>query len=447
MYKDGPSVDVLFLVEHRDRELEVVASLAQVLRERYRLSVAVASAIYEPMLSAALVRPRVVVCPGIAAAKSESSGPDFLHELFYLVYGDAITYACLNWEQVLSPLNKSFRMPRDQFTKERVHHVSWGEEYRDFLVSCRVDPRHVELTGKPSLTLLRRKIDDAASIRRRLANVSGVPSGKRWMFFPMTCHMGFFSEYHVRSRIGIGSDESTVLEHASYVRRTINEIFRWLSHLDAFPGSKDFVIVLRPHPGIAVEQYKERFHELVGRVPDCVCITKVGNAHEWLAAAEMCFTNYSSLALDANAVGRPAFLLEPEPYPSFLHVEWFDGLPRVRTFEDLAATLEGSAQTPRPAVAALARHAAPGLDGIERTAAHLARLAQGRPVGRRSMSGLLKIFGTVHGRRAAGSLIRAAAAKANLWGFVRPGVRPDYFTAQEVKRFWSENAHSSVGSL
>ena len=440
MYRDGSVVDVMFFVEHRDRELEVIAAVTRVLRERYRLSVAVASTLYSPVVSAAFIRPRVVVSTGIAPSKSESHGPEFIHAIFNSVYGRSITYACMNWEQVLSPINKSFRPPRDHLTKTRVHHVSWGADYRNFLVSCGVKPTHIELTGKPSLALLRRKVDgDVASIRSYLADTTGLPLDKRWLFFPMTCHMGFFGEYHVRSRIGVGSEESTVLEHAAYVRRTINQIFRWLASLDDAPDARDFVIVLRPHPAIAIHQYEDRFRELVGQVPDCVRICKAGNAHEWLAASEACFTNFSSLALDGNAVGKPAFLLEPEPYPWFLRVDWFEGLPRVETFEGLLAAVTHRTTDPVSPVAALAGHAESGLDGVQRTAAHLARLAKRGQPGRRSLMGLLKIFNGVHRRRAIGSLIRGAAARANLWQLVRPGIRPDYFTANDVVHFWSED--------
>ena len=72
MYSDGPVVDVLLFVEHRDRELEVVASIAQLLRERHGLSVAIASTLFDALLSAVSVRPRVVVSTGIAPARSAS---------------------------------------------------------------------------------------------------------------------------------------------------------------------------------------------------------------------------------------------------------------------------------------------------------------------------------------------------------------------------------------
>lgn len=439
MYRDGRSVDVLFFVEHRDRELEVVSAVAKILRDRHGLSVAIASAIFHPILSALVIRPRVVVSTGIAPAKSETQGPEFIHAIFQSVYGESITYACMNWEQILSPINKSFRPPRDPFTRTQVHHMSWGTAYRQFLISSGVRPENIGITGKPSLSLLERKVRfQSQTLKHRLAARSGLPKHARWIFFPMTCHLAFFSEYHVRSRIGLGSDELTVLEHAAYVRRTINEIFTWLGRLDAAIDSEQVVIVLRPHPAIAVAQYEDRFAEVVGRVPRCVRITKEGTAHEWLAACESCYTNYSSLALDATAVGRPACLLEPEPYPWFLKVDWFEGLPRVQTFETLVDSLAGTHLPSRVPTEALARHAEAQMDGIERTAERLFRLARAGTRGTWSAAGLAKVFTGVHRRRAVGSLIRMGAASTHLWRFVRPGLQPDFFGGQDVVRLWSE---------
>lgn len=437
MYRDSHRVDVLFFVEHRDRELEVVSAIAKDLRERHGLRVAIASTLFHPLLSALTTKPRVVVSTGIAPSASENQGPEFIHAIFQALYGDSITYACMNWEQVLSPINKSFRPPRDSFTKKTVHHVSWGAEYRDFLISCGVQPDRIRTTGKPALSLLRDKLGRRhEAIRTDLARRTGVDLKKRWFFFPMTCHLAFFSDYHVRSRIGVGSDEKTVLEHAAYVRRTIDTIFRWLGQIDDSAASNNVSIVLRPHPSVSVEQYEERFASLIGQVPAAVHVTKEGNAYEWLAVSEACLTNYSSLALDAVTVGRPAYLLEPEPFPWFLDVDWFHGIPRVATFDELVATFSGGHRTAAVPSDVISKHSTGDLDGVTATAERLADLARTAPPGRLSVGGFRRVMTGIHRRRAAGSLLRFAAAATGLWRLVRPGIRPDYFSRRDVEQIW-----------
>lgn len=434
MYTDGRHVDVLFFVEHRDRELEVIAAIAHLLKVRFGLSVAVASTIFHPMLSAIALRPKVVVSTGIAPSKSLNGKREFIHAIFSAVYGASVTYACMNWEQILSPVNKSFRSPRDPFTRLTVHHFSWGVAYRRFLIERGVMERNIHVTGKPSYTLLRRKLASAGHLKAQLARRSGLPADARWLFFPMTCHLAFFSDFHVRSRIGAGSDEHTVLQHAAYVRRTVNQIFCWLADLGEAARQAGAMVVLRPHPAVSVCEYEERFRELVGDVPAHILITKESSAHDWVVASDACYTNYSSLALDANAIGKPSYLLEPEPYPSFLVTDWFEGLPRIHRVAELTETMLQRPTRSPAQVTGLSRHCDMSVDGVEATASELARLAARAPNPRWSPAGFARAVWVADRRRALGSVIRLCAASLNLWGMVRPGVRPDFFSVADVER-------------
>ena len=63
MYKDGHKVDILFLIEHRDRELDAVCAIAKELKQKYGLSVAIASLLFHALIAAILIRPKVIVVP------------------------------------------------------------------------------------------------------------------------------------------------------------------------------------------------------------------------------------------------------------------------------------------------------------------------------------------------------------------------------------------------
>ena len=425
MYRDSRDVDVLIFLEHRDREFEVVTAVARQLRKVHGLKVAVASSVFHPLVAAVLVRPKVIVSTSLAL------GPGFVSSIFERIYGTRAVYVYMNWEQILSPLNVEYRRPRDPHTREVAKHFAWGQAFADFLIANGVPRDHVFITGKPSLALLQKKARcNRDNLKQRMAVRFGIAPTARWLFFPMTCHFAFFSDYHVRSRIGIGSGEETVMTHRRYVSETIDTIFRWVAEYESEARRANTIVVLRPHPSVSVDQYVQRFELLVGAVPAHVRIVKDMTAHDWLVASDACYTNYSSLALDGNCLGRPAYLIEPQPFPPFLEADWFEGLPRIRT----AAEFRAAVTAPMAAARApsLERHVDGRLDAIPETARRLAEFAADAVGGPWSLWGVARGALTAP-RRSLGSVVRWGAQISGLRLFVRPGLRPDWFTAADVR--------------
>lgn len=422
MYRDSTHVDVLIFVEHRDRELEVVAAVARLLREQYHLRVGVASAIFHPLVAAATSRPKVVVSTSLA------QGPGFITELFRSIYGDGATYVYFNWEQILSPLNAEYRRPRDETTLTVAKHFAWGHEFAQWLVESGVEAKNITITGKPALSLLLSKAaEDGSDHKKRMAEEFGLDAQRPWLFFPMTCHFAFFSDYHIRSRIGKGSDAGTVSTHRRYVSETLDTILQWLARP---PAGEPVTIILRPHPSVSVSQYRERFTAVVGEVPAHVHLSKERTAHDWLLASSACFTNYSSLALDANCIGKPSYLIEPQPFPPFLRANWFEAIPAIRSREQFDATLACPEVAPRAAF--MDYHVDLSMDPISETAEHLARFAEGARGGQWSLRGLLAGIQTSP-RRVIGSGLRYAATRMGIPSLVPEGLRADWFTADDVR--------------
>jgi hypothetical protein len=194
---------------------------------------------------------------------------------------------------------------------------------------------------------------------------------------------------------------------------------------------------MRPHPSVSKDQYVERFTQLFGGVPPHVHISKAMNAHDWLVISDACYTNYSSLSLDGNAIHIPSYLVEPEPFPSFLEAPWFEGLPRLRTHEEFDAALRHPQAAPR--TPALDFHADTTLDPIRESARHLARFAQQSPGGQWSLGGFIAGVNTAP-RRVIGSALRWAAHAAGMPQLVRAGLLPDWFTADDVRALIREES-------
>jgi len=335
MYADKFNVDVLLFWEHRDREIEVIVKTARKLKHNHGLSVAIASTVYDRFFSLFFVRPKVVVF------HSNKSLPP----LFWALYREKINYVCLNWEQMLSTFNKTAaKKPDDFLNKHLMNNFVWGQGFYNFLIEIGVPSKNVFITGRPSLSLLREKALHKTEIKNKIADQYGLDKNIRWLFFPLTCLHAFFDDKLVRhfvrnTLISNQVDIDLAFARRDYVRSTVRTIFTWIDSLCA-AESNNFQVILRPHPLISVEQHSELYKKLSGKIPPRVFITKELTAQEWLIASDACFTNYSSLALDAYFIKKPAFLMEPEPFPDFLFYEWFNAFKKLESYTELEDTIK-----------------------------------------------------------------------------------------------------------
>lgn len=437
MYRDSHDVDVLIFVEHKDRELETACEIAGRLKREYGLKVAVSSAIFHSLLAAIFVRPKVLVSPfpGIGAGS--------VIALFRSIYGDKITYINLNLEQFLSSLNRSIRIPKGPFTRMKLKQFCWGKRFKKFLVSNGVSEENVFITGKPAISILKSKMSEGkANHRSKIAKQFGLPAQVRWLFFPMSCGIAFSSDYHMKTRISAGWNKEWTWTYRKYANDTLNEIFRWIAGLKDVADGRDYLIILRPHPSVSVAQYEERLMQVVGHIPSYVHISKDLTAHDWLLASDACYATLSSVALDANIAGLPAFRIEPQPLPPFLENEdWLKGLPRLTTFDEFYSSIRLGKSFIPERLEIIREFIDVDLNAIETTAEYLAEFARERPFASWSLPGLLKAIYSCP-RRYLGSLLRllAAATNINPFGVLPKGLYPDYFNRNDVIKFLQKKA-------
>lgn len=429
MYRDGRKVDILFLIEHCDRELDVVCAISKELKLKYGLSVAIASLIFHSLIAALFIRPKVIVVP---FCYRESNFPFFL---FRAIYGNTITYVDLNLEQILSPVNEEYKKPRDEFIKLRLKHFCWGESFKRFLIENGVTEENIYKTGNPATSLLVNKIyANRDSLKNLIAERFNLPRNHKWFFFPINCGWGFMNDYQLNSRIKEGYDKERAIVYRDYVSETLNIFFSWINKARNELKNQNIIIILRPHPSVSVEQYKERFKEIVGYVPDYVYLHKDLTAKEWLVVSDACYTNFSTVALDAGLIGKPTFLLEPKPYPSFIETDWNKAYPKLKTFEEFKDSLKNYSSNDIKPPSLLNNYVDLSLNGIDESAKYLAKFAEEKKIVKHSIPGLFKGI-IVNPRQALGSFLRMIAMTSGFNPFdfvVKKGLQPDFFRKRDI---------------
>lgn len=323
-------IDLLFFVEHVDRELHSVQRIASALN-RAGCTTAVLSVFFHSHLAVSKYRAKVYVFPYVMGPE------DWPVRAVREMYGDTVTYVNMNWEQLLSPVNLAYKRPRNEFQRETVVQIAWHEQFRQYLLSHAVAPDRVHVLGNPAHQILREQLAERADCRGRLGSDLGLDQAKTWVFFPMNYSWAFSPDLVIRRKIANGYDPQVAWEHRAFARRNMDTFIGWVNRQARQHPDKLFIV--RPHPSVSCDQWEGRFSDLVGQKAENIVISKHLSVREWLPAADAVYTSWSTVAWDAYNAGIRAFLIAPYGRPDWLHVDWNDLVPNLTTEAAFAESL------------------------------------------------------------------------------------------------------------
>ena len=323
--------DVVFLVEHKDRELESVEAIASELKKRGVSSIVVS--IHFHMHYLLFCRPKAVVFPYLLRRD------DWPTVLAYQLYGDRAGYVNMNWEQLISKLNEAYKSPRDNFVKRKVKHLAWSEHFKSYLVSYGVKEENVCITGNPATTILRRLLPSQEKWRRTLAEMFSLDMRKPWFFFPMNYGWAFLSDAQIKAKIANGYPSDLAWEHRAYAQRSLQAFIPFVKEIYA---KGEYEVIVRPHPSIPESAYRE----LLKGDGDGIVVSKAFSIREWIVASDMVGSSWSTAVWDAYQAGKRVFLFTPYERPEWLNVWWNDLVPNIRKTDEISNLTRAEACLP-----------------------------------------------------------------------------------------------------
>lgn len=300
---DKNEVDILFCIEHFDREIEVAVELTRLLCQQ-NLSVGIASTIFDVYEIANKIKPRVVVTASTAFGKNS------VGSLLYERYGDAIKFVNLNYEQFISSWKGDYKSTNSQFAKDQQIQLVWGEYYKNILIKAGFEKQNIHITGRPHLKYLENKYYSTKSKSKQLLKSVGLDINKRTVFVALTDGLAFASPEKINYIINQGAIKDQLQESIKIVKRNLLELFRQIAKCDY----QNVQFVLRPHPSVPVSKYENIFKLQLnlGQVPNNIAILKDYDAYTWLMISDTFVTNYSTLCIEAGALGVPTFAFQIE---------------------------------------------------------------------------------------------------------------------------------------
>jgi hypothetical protein len=214
----------------------------------------------------------------------------------------------------------------------------------------------------------------------------------------------------------------------------LHEIIKWFCELDKINSNRGFLVILRPHPSVSISEYESLFKEYMGRIPNWIYLSRELTIKEWLIASEKCFTTFSTVALDANRIGKRAVLMTPIDLPEFISMEWMRILPNIKNFNEFKDELLNESAKQSDITDILNKYVDSDLNAISETSQYMYDLVKEQKYPSKKLK---KIFSVLfnYPQKVLSSLIRLFLYKIN-WRsnkLLPAGVSQDYFDNSEIK--------------
>jgi surface carbohydrate biosynthesis protein len=319
-------VDVIFFIEHKDREFETIEAITL---ELIKLGLtAIILSVYFDLIKLYKYKTKTVVFPYLLSKE------DWPLNLVTNIFGENITYINMNWEQLISKVNEDYKKPQDDFVKKTVKHVSWSENFKEnFLLKNNVLEENICITGNPANDILISLMSKNKEWRSKLSLQYSLDINKKWLFMPMNYGWAFSKDELINGKILAGYPSDIAWEHRSYAKKCLTSFIDFIINL---ANNSKYEIIIRPHPSISEEQYLELFHQKTNDIPQNIIINKDYSIREWIISSDVIGSSWSTSVWDAYNIGKKVFLYTPYARPDWLDVWWNNTIENVDSFNNIS---------------------------------------------------------------------------------------------------------------
>jgi surface carbohydrate biosynthesis protein len=321
----GPRPDVLILYEKAAREVDVACVLSALLGARHGMTVEIVQQNHPPPRVLRSLRPDVVVLPFCYQQRSNNA--------YFVRWPDAVFFN-LSWEQFFYPGNAVAKTPRGDFAVRHVLHHAWSEAYAALLRDAGVPESSIFLNGNPALALYDKPYRTFFQSRAQLAALHQIDPGRRWVFFPENYNWAFYEPSMLDQMVRDGQPREQVDAMRIAVTQSYEAAMNWCATL---ARTTDVQVILRPRPATPVDVFARRTADVIGPLPDGLSIIQDQTVRDWILSSEVVVSSYSTSLIEASVAGRPAYLVEPTPWPKSLHQPWHALVPRLTSSEQFVS--------------------------------------------------------------------------------------------------------------
>jgi len=318
-------IDVLYLIEHTAREMDVACLVKAIAEEQYGLRVEIRNMYLHAEESLQQFQPKIVAHPFLYFVKGALATEDYVQ-----AWPDAVHFN-LSWEQIHYKAHWKIKSPSDEFVRSRVIHHAWGDFYKDYLLEFGTSPQNIVVNGHPAYKLYDEPYKNYYCDREQLAQKYGLDPEATWVFVPENYRWAFVgSKIKLFSKIGGDVEEIRKLE--SFSKKSLVMLLESCNELAA---NSNIQIIFRTRPATDSITMLDFFGKEVGPAEPNIYFIKNESIREWILASDIVISSYSTSLIEAAIAGKQAYMFAPIPIPESLHCQWYDLAPVLRSSDDM----------------------------------------------------------------------------------------------------------------
>lgn len=294
------NLDVLIIIDNKNRELESALFLKRILEER-GYSCGICSDGWSIASYRFKYKAKVIVTPWCYDEENLT-----LMRCFKSARDDkTISIVNEHCEQLVSSDNHDFYMPKGEV--KNIYHCSWGPYYTKVLKEAGVSDSLICETGATKLDFFRNEFADTQ--KEQLGSRFGLDCNKKWVLFVGNFSGAFIGEEQAKNLEGrgfsIGEDSK---ERAA---KAYEITLSWMSEVAQSVRGNGVEIIYRPHP---TEPITDKL-KTVEQENQNVTVVKELSIREWFQTCDIAFVWSSTSSVEAVAAGIPVVSLEPIKIP------------------------------------------------------------------------------------------------------------------------------------
>ncbi|MED0703856.1 MULTISPECIES: hypothetical protein [Aeribacillus] len=302
-------IDVLILIEHVVRELEMAVLLKYYLEQK-GYTVEIKSTKFNKEELVFKYRPKILVTPW-AYSDIEMN---FFKAFNYFSKNKTIIFN-LHQEQITNERNLMYMLPKGE--AKNVYHLSWGKKFTQLLLENGCSDELIYELGNPRLDFYKKELLGFSISKRELAKMYNLDPQKKWcLVIGNGIHHLTQEDIDLFESRGVGYKRIYGPAVEAY-----NKLLEWIETYLA--ENKDYEFIYRPHPSYANKDLEDQRLSQLNKKYNSFKVIADYSLRDWIVNSDLSVSFFSTSAVESTVANKPHYLIRPQILSEDLEVSIF----------------------------------------------------------------------------------------------------------------------------
>lgn len=239
---------------------------------------------------------------------------------------------CMQYEQVFSERMQKIGFNNPKGKSRDLYFICWGNNSYRRLLDNKISQEKLKICGALQLDFLRTEFESFYLSRDEMAKRYGLDKTKKWVLYISS--FTYVDAQMVKRIVRTYMDEEFVREFSDTSVKSQVLTLQWFEKL--VQDNQEIIIIYRKHP---VETGNERLQKLTEKFPEQFRDIAELSIKQWIKAADVITTWFSTSAAEVWAVKKPLLLIRPYPIKREYDAPFYYNSGSIDSYEKLFAAI------------------------------------------------------------------------------------------------------------